>query len=161
MGLSCDNPSATANLRPGEVVVDLGSGVGLDVFLAAKQIGPTGKAIGIDMSVIEQARVNAEKGGYTNVEFHWTSIDSSLCQMLQRTAWSVIGDVQYVMNLLPAEVHPELDSSGIERAVDGTEQRVSIYAAGVWREPRIRQAELRMVEHVECLCSELQNHVLR
>src|ERR1700760_2088765 len=60
MGLSCGNPTATANLRPGEVVVDLGSGGGLDVFLAAKQIGPEGKAIGIDMTaaMIERAQAN-------------------------------------------------------------------------------------------------------
>lgn len=78
MGLSCGNPTATANLRQSEVVVDLGSGGGLDVFLAAKQIGPTGKAIGIDMTptMIERARANAEKGGYTNVEFHLASIDN-------------------------------------------------------------------------------------
>src|SRR6202012_1647490 len=78
MGLSCGNPTATANLHQGEVVVDLGSGGGLDVFLAAKQIGPTGKAIGIDMTaaMIERARANAEKGGYTNVEFHLASIDN-------------------------------------------------------------------------------------
>ena len=50
MGLSCGNPTATANLRPGEVVVDLGCGGGLDVFLAAAKVGPTGKAIGIDMT---------------------------------------------------------------------------------------------------------------
>src|SRR3974377_570022 len=50
MGLSCGNPTATANLRQGEVVVDLGCGGGLDVFLAAARVGPTGKAIGIDMT---------------------------------------------------------------------------------------------------------------
>ena len=50
IGLSCGNPTATATIRPGEVVVDLGSGGGLDVFLAAKKVGPTGKAIGIDMT---------------------------------------------------------------------------------------------------------------
>src|SRR3954466_2353199 len=50
MGLSCGNPTATANLREGEVVVDLGSGGGLDVLLAARKVGPTGKAIGIDMT---------------------------------------------------------------------------------------------------------------
>jgi SAM-dependent methyltransferase len=50
MGLSCGNPTATANLREGETVVDLGSGGGLDVFLAAAKVGPTGKAIGIDMT---------------------------------------------------------------------------------------------------------------
>ena len=59
-------------------MVDLGSGGGLDVFLSSKQVGPTGKAIGIDMtpSMIERAKANAEKGGYSNVEFHLAEIDS-------------------------------------------------------------------------------------
>src|ERR1700728_4550555 len=78
MGLSSGNPTATAHLRLGEVVVDLGSGGGLDVFLAAKMVGPEGKAIGIDMTpaMIERARANAEAGGYTNVEFHQSTIDN-------------------------------------------------------------------------------------
>jgi len=78
MGLSCGNPTATAHLRAGEVVVDLGSGGGLDVFLAAKKVGPEGKAVGIDMTpaMIERARANAEAGGYTNVEFHQATIDA-------------------------------------------------------------------------------------
>src|SRR3954466_7667387 len=77
MGLSCGNPTATANLRPGEVVVDLGSGGGLDVFLAARKVGPTGKAIGIDMTpeMVERARTGAQKQGLTNVEFHLSTID--------------------------------------------------------------------------------------
>ncbi len=77
MGLSCGNPTATAYLRPGEVVVDLGSGGGIDVFLAAKTVGPTGRAIGIDMTtaMIERARANAQAGGYTNVEFYQSTID--------------------------------------------------------------------------------------
>ncbi|MGA2049799.1 MAG: arsenite methyltransferase [Terracidiphilus sp.] len=77
MGLSCGNPTATAHLRPGEVVVDLGSGGGLDVFLAAKMVGAEGRAIGIDMTpaMIERARANAEAGGYTNVDFHQATID--------------------------------------------------------------------------------------
>lgn len=77
MGLSCGNPTATAHLRSGEVVVDLGSGGGLDVFLAAKMVGPEGRAIGIDMTtaMIERARENAAKGGYTNVEFYQSTID--------------------------------------------------------------------------------------
>jgi SAM-dependent methyltransferase len=77
MGLSCGNPTATAHLRPGEVVVDLGSGGGLDVFLAARMVGPTGRAIGIDMTtaMIERARTNAQSGGYTNVEFYQSTID--------------------------------------------------------------------------------------
>jgi len=78
MGLSCGNPTATAHLRPGEVVVDLGSGGGLDVFLAAKMVGPEGRAIGIDMTpaMIERAKVNAEAAGYTNVEFYQSTIDN-------------------------------------------------------------------------------------
>lgn len=77
MGLSCGNPTAYAHLRPGEVVVDLGCGGGLDVFLASAKVGPEGRAIGIDMTpeMIERARRNAEKGDYTNVEFHLASID--------------------------------------------------------------------------------------
>lgn len=81
MGLSCGNPTATANLRPGEVVVDLGCGGGLDVFLAASKVGPQGKAIGIDMTseMLDLARKNAARGRHglpiTNVEFHHASID--------------------------------------------------------------------------------------
>jgi SAM-dependent methyltransferase len=78
MGLSCGNPLATAHLKEGEVVVDLGSGGGLDVFLAARQVGPSGKAIGIDMTpqMLELARANAVKGGYQNVEFLEGQIDA-------------------------------------------------------------------------------------
>ncbi len=81
MGLSCGNPTATANLRPGEVVVDLGCGGGLDVFLAAAKLGPTGRAIGIDMTpeMLERARRNAARAnngqGFTNVEFRQATID--------------------------------------------------------------------------------------
>ncbi|MEZ5975292.1 MAG: arsenite methyltransferase [Planctomycetota bacterium] len=78
MGLSCGNPTAMASLRPGEVVVDLGSGGGLDVFLASKQVGPTGQAIGIDMTadMVDLARRNAKKGGYENVRFHLAEIEA-------------------------------------------------------------------------------------
>ncbi len=81
MGLSCGNPTALANLREGETVVDLGSGGGLDVFLAAAKVGPTGRAIGIDMTpeMVERARRNAERGNngkpFTNVEFYLSTID--------------------------------------------------------------------------------------
>jgi SAM-dependent methyltransferase len=81
MGLSCGNPTAFASLKPGEVVVDLGCGGGLDVFLAARKVGPGGRAIGIDMTpeMIELARRNAAKGVYgkplENVEFHLARID--------------------------------------------------------------------------------------
>lgn len=81
MGLSCGNPIASASLKPGEVVVDLGSGGGLDVFLAAQRVGLTGRAIGIDMTkeMIDLAKRNANKAGQgtppANVEFHLATID--------------------------------------------------------------------------------------
>src|SRR6266496_3124452 len=81
MGLSCGNPTGIANLRVGETVVDLGSGGGLDVFLAAAKVGPTGRAIGIDMTpeMVELAQRNAARGNngepFTNVEFHLATID--------------------------------------------------------------------------------------
>src|ERR1700759_4579780 len=72
MGLSCGNPTATAHLRPGEGVVDLGSGGGPDVFLAQKQVGPKGRPIGIDIPppMIGGGRASATAAGYTNVEFY-------------------------------------------------------------------------------------------
>jgi arsenite methyltransferase len=78
MGLSCGNPTAFASLKPGEVVVDLGSGGGLDVFLAAAKVGPAGKAIGIDMTpdMLTLARANAAKAGLANVDFHEATIDN-------------------------------------------------------------------------------------
>jgi arsenite methyltransferase len=78
MGLSCGNPTAFASLKPGEVVVDLGCGGGLDVFLAAPKVGPTGQAIGIDMTpeMLALARRNAAKAGLENVTFYEASIDA-------------------------------------------------------------------------------------
>ena len=77
MGLSCGNPTAIASIRPGEVIVDLGSGGGLDVFLASRLVGPNGRAIGIDIApaMIERAQANALAGGYQNVDFHLATID--------------------------------------------------------------------------------------
>ncbi len=77
LGVSCGNPTAQASLRPGECVVDLGCGGGLDVFLAAARVGPSGKVIGIDMTpeMIERARRNAARTGLTNVEFQLGTID--------------------------------------------------------------------------------------
>ncbi len=78
MGVSCGNPTAFASLKPGEVIVDLGCGGGLDVFLAAQQVGPTGKAIGIDMTpeMLDRARRNATKAEAKNIEFHEATIDN-------------------------------------------------------------------------------------
>ncbi len=78
LGVSCGNPTAMASLKAGEVVVDLGAGAGLDVFLAAQKVGPSGKAIGIDMTedMVKRAQRNAAKAGLTNVEFHLAEIES-------------------------------------------------------------------------------------
>jgi SAM-dependent methyltransferase len=69
--LGCGNPTALAELKPGEVVLDLGSGGGIDVLLSAKRVGPTGKAYGLDMTdeMLALARENQAKSGLTNVEF--------------------------------------------------------------------------------------------
>jgi SAM-dependent methyltransferase len=81
MGLSCGNPTAFAGLRLGETVVDLGCGGGLDVLLAAAKVGPSGKAIGIDMTeeMIERARQNAARSAHGAargaVEFHLATLD--------------------------------------------------------------------------------------
>ena len=81
MGLGCGNPQAIAALQPGETVLDLGSGGGFDCFLAARQVGETGRVIGVDMTpeMIRKARANSQKvalqGGYANVEFRLGEIE--------------------------------------------------------------------------------------
>ena len=77
MSLGCGNPQAIAALKPGETVLDLGSGGGFDCFLAAKQVGDTGRVIGVDMTpeMITKARENALKGDYSNVEFRLGEIE--------------------------------------------------------------------------------------
>lgn len=78
LGLGCGNPQAIAALRTGETVLDLGSGGGFDAFLAAQKVGSSGKVIGVDMTaeMVNRARGNAAKGGYTNVEFRLGEIEN-------------------------------------------------------------------------------------
>ena len=77
LGLGCGNPGAIAAMQPGETVLDLGSGAGFDVFLAARAVGPSGRVIGVDMTpaMVSKARANAEQGGYDNVEFRLGEIE--------------------------------------------------------------------------------------
>lgn len=77
LGLGCGNPHTIAELRPGETVLDLGSGGGLDCFLAARQVGPTGRVIGVDMTpeMVAKARENARRNGATEVEFRLGEIE--------------------------------------------------------------------------------------
>jgi ubiquinone/menaquinone biosynthesis C-methylase UbiE len=78
LGLGCGTPTAHADLHPGETVLDLGSGAGVDVFLAAKDVGPAGRVIGVDMTpeMIERARANALAAGLANVEFRLGDIEA-------------------------------------------------------------------------------------
>jgi len=77
LGLGCGNPVALASLRPGETVLDLGSGAGIDCFLAARKVGPGGKVIGVDMTpeMLERARKNAADAQVSNVEFRLGEIE--------------------------------------------------------------------------------------
>lgn len=78
LGLGCGNPQAIAALKPGETVLDLGSGAGFDSFLAARTVGPTGHVIGVDMTaeMVTKSRKNKAKGDYDNVEFRLGEIES-------------------------------------------------------------------------------------
>lgn len=77
IALGCGNPTAIAALQPGQTVLDLGSGGGIDCFLAARRVGPTGRVIGLDMTtdMIQLARRNARTLGLNNVEFQWGEIE--------------------------------------------------------------------------------------
>jgi SAM-dependent methyltransferase len=78
LGLGCGNPTAFAKLKPGDVVLDLGSGAGFDCFLAAQRVGSSGKVIGVDMTpeMVEKAQANAREYGYLNVEFRHGDIEA-------------------------------------------------------------------------------------
>ena len=99
LGLGCGNPLAFESLAEGETVIDLGSGGGIDCFLAARKVGPTGRVIGIDMTpeMIALARRNAAQGGYTNVEFRLSEVESM--SVPDDTADIVISNC--VINLVP------------------------------------------------------------
>jgi arsenite methyltransferase len=103
--LGCGNPTALAELRPGEVVLDLGSGGGIDVLLSARRVGPTGKAYGLDMTeeMLTLARANAATAGATNVEFlrgHIEAIplpDASVDVIISNCVINLSGDKRKVL----------------------------------------------------------------
>src|SRR4030043_1359357 len=99
LNLGCGNPIALASLKEGETVIDLGSGGGLDCFLAAKKVGAKGKVIGLDMTaeMLERARANCKKGGYKNVEFRLGEIENM--PIADNTADIIISNC--VINLSP------------------------------------------------------------
>src|SRR3990172_7211854 len=103
--LGCGNPTALAQLQPGETVLDLGSGGGIDVLLSARRVGPTGKAYGLDMTdeMLELARRNAREAGVTNVEFLKGEIeriplpDSSVDVIISNCVINLSGDKPRVL----------------------------------------------------------------
>lgn len=101
LGLGCGNPQAIAELKPGEVVLDLGSGGGFDCFLASRQVGETGQVIGVDMTpeMISRARNNAEKGGFMNTDFRLGEIER--LPVADQTVDVIISNC--VINLSPAK----------------------------------------------------------
>ncbi|GIP32978.1 arsenite methyltransferase [Paenibacillus sp. J2TS4] len=101
LGLGCGNPQAIAELQPGEAVLDLGSGGGFDCFLASRQVGETGRVIGVDMTpeMVSRARANAAKGGFTNTEFRLGEIEH--LPVADQTVDVIISNC--VINLSPAK----------------------------------------------------------
>jgi len=99
LGLGCGNPQAIADLRPGQTVIDLGSGAGFDCFLAAGRVGPAGKVIGVDMTpaMISKARLNASKAGAQGVEFRLGEIEH--LPVADATADVILSNC--VINLVP------------------------------------------------------------
>jgi len=99
LGLGCGNPQAIAAIRPGETIVDLGSGAGFDCFLAARQTGPEGRVIGVDMTheMLRKARDNAARIGAANVEFRLGELEH--LPIADNTAEVVISNC--VINLVP------------------------------------------------------------
>src|SRR6202012_1348066 len=99
LGLGCGNPQVIAGLRPGETVIDLGSGAGFDCFLAARQVGAAGRVIGIDMTheMLAKARDNAARIGAANVEFRLGELEH--LPVADNTADVVISNC--VINLVP------------------------------------------------------------
>lgn len=99
LGLGCGNPIAMASLKKGETVLDLGSGAGIDCFLAAEKVGPEGKVIGVDMTpeMLEKARENLNKSNYKNIEFRLGEIEN--LPVADNTVDIVISNC--VINLVP------------------------------------------------------------
>ena len=116
LGLGCGIPTLSADIQPGETVLDLGSGAGIDVFLAAKAVGPEGYVIGVDMTpdMIARARENAERSGYKNVDFRHGELedmpvdDDSIDVILSNCVINLVPDKSRVFD----EIHRVLKTGG-------------------------------------------------
>ena len=142
LGLGSGNPQAIANLRPGETVLDLGSGAGFDCLLAARAVGPTGRVIGVDMTeaMLQKARRNAEKAGLANVEFRQGEIERLPVQ--SHTVDVVISNC--MVNPSPKK---KLSSRGLSRARIRRPLAVSDVVA-----LRPLPAEMRSDPDLQCAC---------
>jgi len=152
--LGCGNPTALADLKPGEVVLDLGSGGGIDVLLSAKRVGPTGKAYGLDMTddMLALANENKRKAGVTNVEFLKGDIENiplpenAVDVIISNCAINLSADKDQVLREAFRGLNP-----GGRFAVSDVVTRGEI-------EPEIRQS---MLAWVGCVAGALDEHVYR
>ena len=114
LGLGCGNPISMADLKPGETVLDLGSGAGFDAFLTAKAVGEAGKVIGVDMTpeMVQNARTNAEKLNISNVEFRLGEIeklpvsDSSVDVVISNCVINLSPDISAVFGEISRSLKP-------------------------------------------------------
>ncbi len=122
ISLGCGNPTAISDLKPGQTVLDLGSGGGIDCFLAAKKVGPTGQVIGLDMTpkMLDLARANAKKQGVKNVDFRYGYIeeiplpDASVDVIISNCVINLSADKAAVF----AEAHRVLRPGGVLNVSD-------------------------------------------
>ena len=166
MGLGCGNPTAIASLKEGDVVLDLGSGGGLDVFLAANKVGQTGKAIGVDMTpdMIDLARFNATKNNYENVEFRLGEIENlpvannSIDVIISNCVINLSPEKQQVFNEAFRVLKPggrlSISDLVLLKPLPESIKENKIYLAGCIAGAELKEAYLRLIknagfEHIE------------
>lgn len=139
LGLGCGNPQAIASLKPGETVLDLGSGAGIDCFLAARQVGPEGRVIGVDMTpeMLARARQNLAESGFKNVEFRLGEIEH--LPVADRTVDVIISNC--VVNLSPEK--PQVFAEAYRVLEPGGRLAISDMVAAVPLPPEV-QADVAM-----------------
>ena len=157
LGLGCGNPQAIASLEPGEIVLDLGAGAGFDAFLAARQVGPSGWVIGVDMTpaMLEKARQNATKAGLGNVEFrlgeieHLPVADASVDVIISNCVINLSPDKSAVFDeafrvLKPGGRLAISDVVALKPLPDTLAKSVAAYACCISGAPEIKSLEVML-----------------